>query len=311
MSETELVCTELGREVDRLKDEGFRLDVIYPADEPHTALLSRNGDALRVTTRPGGSALPEALAPFEPEFVLTRAGASAGEGRAGMLYRDLVPSRLGGRYIASHIAIPDGGPVSDWVHYHRIRFQMIYVRKGWVRVVYEGQGEPFVMEAGDMVLQPPEIRHRVLESSAGLEVVEVGCPALHPTLADHELGLPDGIDDQDRDFSGQRFLRHVAASTRWTAFAGGEAQETAMTDATGGLAEVRTVRAVGAPVAFPAHCGELVFGFVIEGSACLDFRGSQRIGPADAFVIPPDEAWSIADASDDFRLLHVATADIA
>ena len=99
--------------------------------------------------------------------MLTRAGAIRGEGRAGMLYRDLIPSRLGGRYIASHITIPDGGPVADWVHFHRIALQMIFVRRGWVRVVYEDQGEPFVMNAGDMVLQPPEIRHRVLESSPG------------------------------------------------------------------------------------------------------------------------------------------------
>ena len=37
-----------------------------------------------------------------------------------MLYRDLIPSRLGGRYIASHITIAEGGPVADWVHFHRI-----------------------------------------------------------------------------------------------------------------------------------------------------------------------------------------------
>ena len=53
---------------------------------------------------------------------------------------------------------------------------MIYVRRGWVRVVYEDQGEPFVMHEGDLVLQPPEIRHRVLESSPGLEVIEIGAP---------------------------------------------------------------------------------------------------------------------------------------
>ena len=53
---------------------------------------------------------------------------------------------------------------------------MIAVRRGWVRVVYEDQGEPFVMEAGDLVLQPPGIRHRVLESSPGLEVVEITLP---------------------------------------------------------------------------------------------------------------------------------------
>ena len=54
-------------------------------------------------------------------------------------------------------------------------------------VVYEDQGEPFVMREGDLVLQPPEIRHRVLESSPGLEVIEIGAPAVHATFADHEL----------------------------------------------------------------------------------------------------------------------------
>ena len=107
-----------------------------------------------------------------------------------MQYRDLIPDRQGGRYIASHIRIPDGGPVPDYVHFHEIRFQLIYCYRGWVRVVYEDQGEPFVMNAGDCVLQPPLIRHRVLESSAGLEVVEIGVPAVHATHVDHERALP-------------------------------------------------------------------------------------------------------------------------
>ena len=41
-----------------------------------------------------------------------------------------------------------GGPVADWVHFHRVALQLIYVRCGWVRVVYEDQGEPFVMQPG-------------------------------------------------------------------------------------------------------------------------------------------------------------------
>ncbi|HWI75836.1 MAG TPA: cupin domain-containing protein, partial [Sphingomicrobium sp.] len=164
MKEIELVCTELAPALELLRGSGLRLDVIYPADSPHTAILTKDGATVRLTSEPGAP-LAESLAPFKPEFVLTRAGDDSGAGRAGMLYRDLIPSRLGGRYIASHISIPDGGPVSDWVHYHQVRFQMIYVRSGWVRVVYEDQGDPFVMEAGDLVLQPPEIRHRVLESS--------------------------------------------------------------------------------------------------------------------------------------------------
>jgi hypothetical protein len=40
-----------------------------------------------------------------------------------MRYRDLIPGGSGGRYIASHITIDEGGPVSDWVHFHRIALQ--------------------------------------------------------------------------------------------------------------------------------------------------------------------------------------------
>lgn len=98
---------------------------------------------------------------LRPSLCLSRHAAGCwGTGRAGMLYRDLVPDRQGGRFIASHIRIEEGGPVPDYVHFHKVRFQAIYVICGWVEVVYEDQGAPFVMHTGDCVLQPPQIRHR-------------------------------------------------------------------------------------------------------------------------------------------------------
>ena len=222
-----------------------------------------------------------------------------------MLYRDLIPGRLGGRYIASHISIPGGGAVSDWVHYHRIALQMIYVRRGWVRVVYEDQGEPFVMNEGDLVLQPPGIRHRVLESSGPLEVVEITAPALHETFADHAMALPGGH-RPGRLYAGQSFLRHIAAATDWTPYRGAEAQETGMRAATAGLCEVRTIRPGGASeLDFPPHDGELVFGFVLDGNASLD---GKPLAAADAFVVTPAEPWTLSGMSRDFRLLHVTTA---
>ena len=227
-----------------------------------------------------------------------------------MLYRDLIPSRLGGRYIASHISIPEGGPVSDWVHYHRIAFQMIYVRRGWVRVVYQDGGDPFTMNEGDLVIQPPQIRHRVLESSPGLEVVEVTAPALHATYADHELELPNGS-NPGRLFGGQRFLRHVATEAPWVPTNGGEAQETEVAVATSGLADVRTLRPCNLEaLTFGGKTGELMFGFVLGGSAVLDYRGMHQLGPADAFVIPPSQAWRLTGVTDDLRLLQVTTADL-
>jgi quercetin dioxygenase-like cupin family protein len=225
-----------------------------------------------------------------------------------MLYRDLIPSRLGGRYIASHISIPEGGPVSDWVHYHRIALQMIYVRRGWVRVVYQDGGEPFTMQEGDLVIQPPGIRHRVLESSAGLEVVEITAPAVHATYADHELELPNGS-NPGRIYGGQRFLHHVAAETPWVPTNGGEAQETEVEVATSGLADVRTLRPRNLEaLSFGGQHGELVFGFILDGSAVLDYRGMHELGPGDAFVIPPGQAWRLTGVSADLRLLHVTTS---
>ena len=271
--------------------------------------MSDEAGTIRLTSRPDAPSPPAELSPFEPEFVLSRGGAKGGEGRAGMHYRDLIPGRLGGRYVASHITIPAGGPVADWVHYHRVALQLIFVRKGWVRVVYQDQGEPFVMAPGDLVLQPPGIRHRVLESSAGLEVIEIGCPALHETLADHDMVLPNASIDADRDFGGQRFLRHVAAEASWSSFYGGRARETGLRSATGGLADARVIEPGEAGrMTIPAHDGELIFGFVIHGSAELDAGGREPLGAGDAFAVPPGEPWSLDELSSDFQLLHVTTS---
>jgi quercetin dioxygenase-like cupin family protein len=308
----DLICADFNAALDLLRGLGARLESIFPADEPHSAILTYDGVTMRLRSRADAPAPPRGMPAFHPESVVTLAGAAAAEGRAGMLYRDLIPSRLGGRYIASHITIAEGGPVADWVHYHRIAVQLICVRKGWVRVVYQDQGAPFVMQAGDMVLQPPGIRHRVLESAPGLEVVEITCPALHETFADHETSLPNGTARLGQAYGGQRFLHHEAAAAPWAAWHGGEAQETGVAEASGGLAAARIVRPGAAPIiAMPAHEGELVFGFILEGSVRLD-RGEaqQRFGPADSFVIPPEEPWRMHDASPDFRLLHVTTAHI-
>lgn len=290
-----------------MRAAGFKLDMIYPADEPQSAVLSHQGKSVRLRT-PGAPPLREGLPSFQPQLVVTRASPVSGAGRAGMLYRDLIPGRLGGRYIASHITIEEGGPVADWVHYHQIALQVIVVRRGWVRVVYEDQGEPFVMQAGDMVLQPPLIRHRVLESSPGLEVIEITAPALHQTFADHELELPTGKRPR-RSFGGQYFLRHVAAQTPWTSLGEAEVQETAMRDASGGIGGIRIIRRGRAnSISFDPGDGELVFGFVLDGTARLNHGGIVELCPADAFVIPPADAWALSDMSADLRLLHVTTA---
>jgi quercetin dioxygenase-like cupin family protein len=235
------------------------------------------------------------------------------EGRAGMRYLDVVPGRQGGRLIASRIQIEHAGPVPDYVHFHRVRFQMIFCTRGWVRVVYEDQGPPFVLSAGDCVLQAPEIRHRVLESSANLEVLEIGSPAHHETFADHDLALPTSATRPERLFGGQRFVHHRAASAVWrpSQRGGFEARDTGIADATSGLADVRVLRsdrAEARDVIEPcAHDGELVFGFVLAGGVTLRAHGSEdaTLVESDSFVVPRAMRHALVDATPDLELLQL------
>ena len=249
-------------------------------------------------------------------FVVSRlpagnAGEGWGVGRAGMRYRDLIPDRLGGRFIASHIAIPEGGPVPDYVHYHHVRFQMIFCKAGWVRVVYEDQGEPFVLEAGDCVLQPPGIRHRVLEASPGLEVVEIGCPAIHETCVDPVLELPNATLNPERLFGGQRFVRHVDAAKPWLSAAGwpagAEARDTGIGAATFGLAQVQVVRGAPGYSGTLQHGGEFRMLFVLDGELVLAAaeRAAEPLAEGDSVVLPAGEAFSITSAGG-FRVLEIA-----
>lgn len=256
---------------------GFRMDQIYPADDPAVATLSGHGLRLRLdkaaTTHPGTIRLlcdhvpPERKTLTSPsgttvDFVSAdiefpqpptqhafRVGHLADDapwivGRAGMQYRDLIPSRLGGAIIASHIRIPDAGPVPDNVHYHAIGFQLIYCYSGWVRLVYEDQGLPFILHAGDCVIQPPRIRHRVLESSANLEVIEIGVPAEHITTLDWDMELPTPTRRPEREWDGQRFVHSLAKDAMWKSWRipGFEARDTGIAAGTQGVASVCVVR---------------------------------------------------------------------
>ena len=300
-----------------LRDLGCAVRMVMPADDPAVALLEGGGLSIRLVS--GDTAWPESdldVPALVPMFEVTRlADTGWGVGRAGMLYRDLLPSRQGGRFIASHIRIPEAGPVPDEVHFHNIHFQLIFCIAGWVRLVYQGQGDPFVLGAGDCVLQPPGIRHRVLESSAGLEVVEFTCPAAHETWFDAEMSLP--TPQQDLDFGGQRFVLHRAAEASWTPWRapGSECRDTGIGVATGGRSGARVVRAMPG-VATPAdhHDDDLQFWFVLSGEARLlrPDHPAERLGPGDSVAIPPGMTHSVAtdDAGCEFLEVTVPAAPV-
>ncbi len=318
----------------------FRIDSIFPADAPRVAHISGYGTRIRLQqsdeqapgclrfiadgtetaeplVSPDGTRIERVVAgaelnmpPLKAEFQLLKKGDDAwGEGRAGMQYRDLVPDRQGGALIASHIRIPNGGPVPDYVHHHGVLFQLIYCAEGWVKVVYEDQGPEFVLRAGDCVLQPPGIRHRVLESSDGMEVIEVSAPAEHMTFVDHDLSLPTVGFKPDRLFGGQKFVRHQTAGADWQANAepGFDICDTGLTEASNGLITLQVLRANGDALESERRCpGELQFWFVLKGSAKFMLNGkSHHVTAEDAFLIPNHSAWNMHQVSADLKLLRL------
>jgi quercetin dioxygenase-like cupin family protein len=235
-------------------------------------------------------------------------------GRAGMQYRDLVPSRLGGAMIASHIRIPDGGPVPDMVHYHRVGFQLIFCIKGWVDVLYEDQGGLRRLTAGDCFIQPPQIRHRVVEASEGIEVIEIGVPAEHVTEIDHECGS-HAASCARAGMDGQRFVQQPGPGCVWAAFRLPGLSSRADTDRSARSTQGRSLGRAGGAAGEGSppgrtHCRGNPVGFRMLQGGSSARRGRARSLRADragdAFVIPPGMRTRWAAPSEDVEVLEVA-----
>ncbi|MBY5932707.1 cupin [Tateyamaria omphalii] len=329
-----------------LKQLGFRLEEIFPADDPAVALVSGHGMRIRLDrdadmppgrlrlrclepdsfaggadtlTSPSGNVIEivDAKPPLDmPEtqhsFMVRHLRDSDAWviGRAGMRYRDLIPDRLGGSIIASHIRIPDGGPVPDMVHYHTVGFQLIFCYRGWVRLVYEDQGAPFVLEEGCCVIQPPQIRHRVLEASANVEVLEIGVPAEHITTIDHEMELPNGTVNPDRDWQGTKFVHHKVSEATWGPWRipGWESRDTGIGEATQNVAGVHVARPDGTDTVWTSHDTDILFTFVKEGTMTLEVTGEDpyQLVAGDAFVLPPFLKSRYTNPSADCEVIEVS-----
>ena len=276
---------------DYTRRQGFRLDMIMPADNPSEALLSKGDSLVRLIVARESSA--------------AASDTSWHPGRAGMEYRDLIPGRANGKLIASHIRIPAGGPVADYVHYHMIDFQLLYCRSGWVRVAYQDQGEPIMMQAGDCVLQPPGIRHRVLECSAGVEVIEVGLPAIHETWADHELALPTSTLDPERVFGGQLFLHHQHQQARWEPSASAFVKDLGVGKASRGAGDAWVWRAEsGSKFLMPSVAGPRLI-FVLAGVLQIDLPDSTRELRSDDCILLPEKSQATIHCLSESEILDI------
>jgi mannose-6-phosphate isomerase-like protein (cupin superfamily) len=103
--------------------------------------------------------------------------------RAYAHYRDLGIAKATGGLAQAHVIrlIPPCDPAEvSKRHYHDVDFQMIYVLKGWMKGEYEG--EVVTMREGSCWLQPPKLKHTVLDYSDDCELLEIILPAEFDTV---------------------------------------------------------------------------------------------------------------------------------
>ena len=99
-------------------------------------------------------------------------------------YRDLGMSKATNGQLQAHVIrlVPPCDPaVVSKRHFHDVDVQMIYVLKGWIRSEFDGHGE-VTMREGAAWLQPPRIKHTVLDYSDDCELLEIILPAKFKTV---------------------------------------------------------------------------------------------------------------------------------
>ncbi len=134
----------------------------------------------------GGSRPAAKRTPRKQTFVASHLEPGAFEGglRTYAKYRDLGIAAATKGLARAHVIkmIPPCDPaVVSKRHFHDVEFQMIYVLKGWIKAEYNGQGV-VTMREGSCWLQPPKIKHTVLDYSDDCEVLEIILPADFETV---------------------------------------------------------------------------------------------------------------------------------
>jgi hypothetical protein len=141
------------------------------------------------TARPKSRAEPAAktkTASRKQAFVVTHHEPNAFEKglRRYAHYRDLGIASATKGLARAHVIkmIPPCDPTEvSKRHFHDVNFQMVYVLKGWIKGEFEGAGE-VTMREGSCWLQPPKIKHTVLDYSDDCELLEIIMPADFETV---------------------------------------------------------------------------------------------------------------------------------
>ena len=99
-------------------------------------------------------------------------------------YRDLGINAATNGLVQAHVIqfVPPCRPEEvSKLHYHDVEFQMVYVLKGSIKTELEGQGA-ITMRQGSCWIQPPRVKHKVLDYSDDCELLEIILPANFETV---------------------------------------------------------------------------------------------------------------------------------
>ena len=142
----------------------------------------------RSPVRSGSRSKPAAKAKAKPHKFMVHRSTPDGYKSDGLRtyaqYRDLgIKDATHGMVVAHVIRLqgPCDPKVVSKEHLHETQFQMIYVLKGTMTSWFEGQGT-HTMRAGDAWLQPPRIKHKVLDYTDDCEVLEIVMPGDFKTV---------------------------------------------------------------------------------------------------------------------------------
>jgi len=151
-----------------------------------TKATVRSAARRRRTARPLARTKAKARPRAKQRFTVSHhdeAGFDAGLRRYAK-YRDLGISAATDGLVQAHVVqfVPPCRPEEvSKLHYHDVDFQMVYVLKGSIKTELEGQGA-ITMREGSCWIQPPRIRHKVLDYSDDCQVLEIVLPADFKTV---------------------------------------------------------------------------------------------------------------------------------
>ena len=122
---------------------------------------------------------PAAEPPRKQTFVASHHSPEAFETglRRYAQYRDLGIAAATNGLARAHVIkmVPPCDPAEvSKRHYHDVEFQMVYVLKGWIKSDFDGAGA-VTMREGSCWLQPPKIKHAVLDSSTSSSFSKSSC----------------------------------------------------------------------------------------------------------------------------------------